>query len=235
MPKIGQYTKDKNKAVPEWEEWKKNPSEENLGILMKKQEPTIKSALRSFGGDDPGLGIRAKIIAKEAFKDYDPSKGAALNTHLYHRLQRLQRYRAERSSAIHIPENTRLDAGHIKRFEEQYVTDHGRDPSDAEIADALQMSQKRLQRARGIGEVSGSQMTGEKGDIPGQDRDYQSIWADYVYHDLSDIDKKIYEWVTGKNGQKRIPKSEIARRLKISPAAVSQRVGRIANKIQEGM
>lgn len=235
MPRIGQYTQDKNKALPEWETWKSDPSEENLGALLKTQEPIIKSALRSFGGDDPKLKTRAKILAKQALEDYDPAKGAALNTHLHHRLQRLHRYRAERSSAIHIPENTRLDAFAIKKFNEQYVTDHGIDPSDEHVSDSLEMSMKRIGRARGIGEASGSQLTSEKGDLVSEERDYSKIWAEYVYHDLGEKDKKIYEWVTGHNGNKRLPKAEIAKRLGISAAAVSQRVGRIANKIQEGL
>lgn len=235
MPGIGQYTRDKNKAIPEWDAWKKNPSDENFNNLFKKVEPVVNSAMRSFGGDDPRLRTRAKIITAKAFNDYDPNKGAALNTHVYNRLQRLQRFRAERSSATHIPENTRLDAASVKRFQEQYVTDHGVDPSDAKISDAIGISMGRISRARGLGEASGSQMTSKKGDVPGQDRNFDKIWADYVYHDLGEKDKKIYEWTTGRNGNKVLQKSEIAKRLGISAAAVSQRVGRIANKLQEGL
>lgn len=235
MAKIGQYTMDKNKAVPEWEAWKAKPDDETFNALFKKVEPVVNSAMRSFAGDDPRLKTRAKIITAQAFDNYDPSKGAALNTHVYNQLQRLHRYRAERSSAIHIPENTRLDAGNISRYVQEYQDEHGIEPSDNHLADALEISMGRIKRARAIGEASSSQMQSEKGDIPGKPRDFSAIWSDYVYHDLPEKDKKIYEWVTGYNGHKRLPKSEIARRMGISQAAVSQRVGRIANKLQEGL
>jgi DNA-binding NarL/FixJ family response regulator len=95
------------------------------------------------------------------------------------------------------------------------------------------MSNKRVIKARRNMEGSVSQSLSEKGDLPGQQRDPQTVWMDYVYHDLSPSNRKIFEWTTGYNNTKRIPKKDIAAHLKISPAAVSMRVTGITKKLQQ--
>ena len=60
------------------------------------------------------------------------------------------------------------------------------------------------------------------------------MWSDYVYYDLDPIDKKIFEWTTGYAGSKIIPKGEVAKKLRITPAAVSLRINKIVKKLEEG-
>jgi DNA-directed RNA polymerase specialized sigma subunit len=60
------------------------------------------------------------------------------------------------------------------------------------------------------------------------------IWLEYVHHDLDPIDKKILEWKTGMYGKQVLSTNEIARRLNITPSAVSQRAAKIAMKIEAG-
>ena len=68
--------------------------------------------------------------------------------------------------------------------------------------------------------------TVEKGDtlLQGEVDENEDPWRDYVYHDLDTKSRKIFEWTTGYGGTKILPKQEIARRLKITPAAVSSRI-----------
>ena len=61
----------------------------------------------------------------------------------------------------------------------------------------------------------------------------EDVWMEYVHHDAAPIDQKILEWKTGFNGKAIIPTLEIARRLKISPSAVSQRAARLAKRMNE--
>ena len=68
-----------------------------------------------------------------------------------------------------------------------------------------------------------------------QQPDKEAIWADYVYYDLDPIDQKIFEWRTGRNGQKVLTVTEIAKRLKMSPASVSQRAKRISQLLASGV
>jgi DNA-directed RNA polymerase specialized sigma subunit len=238
MPaQIGSYTKSKLTPPESYVKWQQDPSEENHTLVLNSLKPTISSAVFSFAAGDQTLVPRATILASEALNTYDPKKGASLNTHVYNRLRRLQRFSAQRRQAVHIPENVRLDNGAVYRFTESWKEKHGVEPTVAQITDGTGLSVRRITKARGSGgERAQSQLTGEKGDLlVSKARSPQQIWADYVYHDLSDKDKKVFEWATGYGGSKILPKKEIAKNLGISAAAVSARVTKISHRLQEGM
>ena len=55
-----------------------------------------------------------------------------------------------------------------------------------------------------------------------------------IYDELDETDKLIYEWSTGYGKGVTLSNAEIARRLNISPAAVSQRLNKISKKFVEG-
>lgn len=60
------------------------------------------------GGISDKLRVPAANLALHAAKGYDGSKGAGASTYIFHALKRLNRVSAQRSSILHIPENTRL-------------------------------------------------------------------------------------------------------------------------------
>jgi hypothetical protein len=234
-PKTSFAQHSRNKGVPpaQYTAWKDDPSDENYGALMKYLEPTISSGLKSYAQGDQSLKVRAQILATHAVRSWDPSKGAAIRTHVFNNLKGLQRFRNQRSSAVHVPESVRGDAVKVKQWARNFESEKGYEPSDIEVADALSMSLKRIRKAR-HGELPMSRGISESGDSTvTQARDPYTIWTDYVYHDLSPTNRKVFEWTTGYGGATVIPKREIARRLKISPAAVSMRVNTIQRRLQE--
>jgi DNA-directed RNA polymerase specialized sigma subunit len=237
MPtQIGSYTKKKSTPPDDYVSWKKDPSEENYTKVLSSLKPTINSALYSFASGDQTLMPRAYILAGEALGSYDATKGASLNTHVYNRLRRLNRFSAQRRQAVHIPENVRMDSGLLHRYTQTYQEKHGREPTVQQLVDGTGLSVRRITKARGGREHTESQRTGEKGDLlTYTKRSPVQVWADYVYHDLSDTDKKVFEWATGYGGSKILPKKEIAKNLGITGAAVSARVTKITNRLQEGM
>ena len=235
MARIGDYTKKKTEVPASFTDWQAHPDDQTLSALFKDTEPVMTAALRSFGGSNEALKTRAKILAVEAFKSFDPTKGATLSTHLYNNLKSLNRYRAERDTAIHIPENIRLNAENVRRFQAEYREKNNEDPSDVEISDGLGISLKSVAKTRESGELPGSMMETEKGDLPGKPRDPQQVWMDYVYHDMDDKNRKIFQWTTGYRNSQMLAKKEIAKRLGISPAAVSLRINKIIPLLQDGL
>lgn len=226
----------KQKKAPEdWERWQKDPTEENFSRIMTALEPTIDNALFSFGQGDENLRMRANIIAAKAIRSFDPKKKVQLKTHVYNNLKGLQRVRAERSRMVHVPENQRLDQYNIFKYKRDYKERFGVEPSIVQIQDDLGMSRGRVMRAEGLKpETATGQVESEKGDVLVSPRTSNNIWLDYVYHDLDEIGRKILEWTTGYNSQPVLKKTEIARRLKMSPAAVSKRISGILKKVEEG-
>lgn len=229
------YRTSKKNDYQLYKDWKDNPSDNTLTPVLEYLKPTINTALTSFTGGDRSLRTRAYILATDAIKTYDPDKGASLKTHVYNNLRRLYRYKADRSQVVHIPENVRLEAVRIHNFVTDFKDKEGREPTVTEITDGTGLSRKKIQKA-GLyrSEQPQSMFIGETGDtLISKERDPMSVWIDYVYYDLNPQNKKIYEWTTGYGGNKVLPKQEIAKRLKISPSAVSSRINTIMNKMQE--
>lgn len=221
--------------------WKQKPTPENMGSLLEKAGPTIDSALRSYAGGNPALKARAKKLAIEAFKTYDPKRGAKISTHLMTQLQPLTRQAREFSQVTKTPERVSADLYKMKQAELEHFDQHARPPSDKELADRSGLSVRRLGKLRryNLGEVSESGLTemdeGEQATMyPGVNKlDPHAVWLEYVHHDLAPIDQKILEWRTGFNGNEVLPNNEIAKRLKLSPGAISQRAAKIAQKLSE--
>jgi DNA-directed RNA polymerase specialized sigma subunit len=112
---------------------------------------------------------------------------------------------------------------------------HGEDPTNTQLADILGISEKQIRKADSYNHaVSSSTFTSEKGDsMQETDRNYFNIWVDYVYNDMDDKDKKIFERVSGYNNSAIKPKQDIAKELKMTPAAVSYRINNITSKLEE--
>jgi DNA-directed RNA polymerase specialized sigma subunit len=58
-------------------------------------------------------------------------------------------------------------------------------------------------------------------------------WLEFVYGDLSPTDKLIMDMTLGRNGRRRTSTQEIAKRLNITPGAVSQRASKIQTMIDQ--
>jgi len=213
--------------------WQTSQDPVDYEPIMKALAPTVSSALTSFGGGNQKFKVRAHVLAQEAVRSFDPSKGAALPTHVYNNLQTLQREADKRLYAIHVPERTLLDAGRVRRFSAEWMDAHDTEPSIQAIAEGLSINPNRVQAALfGRRETKESKAMSDHGDLAATSaRSPEDLWADVVYFDLDETNKKVFEWVTGYRGAPMIPKTEIARKLKITPAAVSSRLNTIKSKL----
>ena len=222
-----------------YEQWNKQRSTAGMRDLLSAAKPVLSKALVSYGGNDKMLMARAKRLAINAFKKYDSTKGTKLRTYLYIQLQPLQREYMKRAAPVSIPERVQLDQYKLNRAEQEIRDMKGRDPGDDEIAEKTGLSPKRIAHIRTFakGLVSEGQILepGAGGKLPGTEGiTAEDIWIEYVHHDLDPIDKKILEWKTGLYGKQILSTNEIARRLKVTPGAISQRASKIAMKIEEG-
>ena len=223
----------------EYEYWKKNQEPANMDRLLRAAKPAISKALTSFAGGYKAMTARAKRLAIEAFKSYNPTRGAKLSTHLYIRLQPLQREYTERSSALAIPERVQLERHRLEQSERALSEELGREVYDSELAEYTGFSPKRMAHIRSFarGRLATSQLKTSEGEpmqLATEEVTPEDIWFEYVHYDLDPVDKKIIEWKTGMFNKRMLSTNEIARRLKITPSAVSQRAAKIALKLEEG-
>jgi DNA-directed RNA polymerase specialized sigma subunit len=175
------------------------------------------------------------ILAADAFKRYEPKAGAALTTFAHSHLRQLSRVRNERAFVRDIPASVHADARMLQRLRSEYEQQYGQEASFGWLKDNSGMSDKRLQKAMQVfAEVGEAKtMPGEAFQAGAVKDDGMRLWEDAVYADLDERGKKIYEWVSGYRGVKKLPKQEIARRLRISPAAVSSRLTTIQKQLGE--
>lgn len=222
--------------APAFNAWKAGPSPATNSALLTAVKPIIDTTLRQYSGGNPSpsLKSRAKILALNSFKTYDPTKGR-LRTHLYSHMQGLQRINAQEQNIISIPERVALDYGHVQEASNALRDRLGRDASNAEISNHTGLSQKRLAYIRQsnlpVSEGAATQIDaeGDQADpavsMPG--RNDGRAWEDFVYYDLGQTDQVIMDYVLGRHGMAKLQVNQIAGKLGITPSAVSQRTAKI--------
>lgn len=203
---------------------------------LKSVEPTVTKAINAYAGGDPSYRTQARIYAIEAGKSFDPNKGASLETHVYGQLRRLQRLSAQRGNLTRLSENVAQERSVVQRAIRELTADLGEDPTTEQIADRVGMSRRRVDALMNYKPVvPDSVAVSPEGDsLAAYDEEKTlRLYDNVIYDELDDIDKRIYEWSTGYGKGERLSGTEMARRLKISPAAVSKRYAKIAKKFAE--
>lgn len=228
-----------------YSQWKTTHTPETNTAVLKTLQPVIDTAVMSYAGQaaSPTIRARAKLMALKALDTYDPNKGN-VRTHLLSQLQSLRRLSAQTQNIISIPEQVSLDYSHLNESENELRDRLGRDPSDDELADDTGLSVRRIRKVRAFNQPVAEGMTVRDvgpddaygGDtaslIPGTTRTADA-WFNFVYEDLNPIDKLIADMTLGRHGRKKTSTQEIARRLNITPGAVSQRAAKIQSMLDK--
>lgn len=232
--------KDKNRDKL-FDQWQADQSGPNLRAIVKQLEPTINSAVSQYVGKSvsPTVQQRARLLAADAVKTYDPTRGAQLSTHVHNQLRRLQRMAPGISDPFAPPEHFRRQQMEIQNANSQLEETLGREVTDEEIAELTGIPSRRVSKVRTrmraripISTYEDMEDNDDDApDIPGSEHTQYDDWVDAVYHDLGPVDRLIMMYRTGYRGADMLGNSEIASRLRISPSAVSQRARRIQERL----
>lgn len=233
----------KQEQLPEYESWVKSQDPKTLRTVVEKLDPVIQSVTKQYGGRNPSptLYHRARLIAADAVRSYDPKKGSSLKTHIANQLRRLQRMAPQITDPLSPPERFNAQQIEIKSATDELTDILGREPTDEEIADTTDIPLKRVikvrtrMRARLPSSVyeESTDDDDEMADIVGSSYSPEDEWYDAVYSDLGPIDRLIMMHRTGYRGATVLPNSVIAQKLRLSPAAISQRASRIQNRLDQ--
>jgi len=227
----------------EYDAWQQQPSKTTTGALLRKVEPVISNALRSYGNvqASPTLRSRARRLAVDAFSSYDPARGS-LRSHLLSRLQRLRRVAGQERQIIRVPEQVTLDQMRTGEAAAELEDRLGRQPSDAELADYTGLSVRRLGHIRrGLQPVAegtlAQAVSAEQSSYdpairaPAPTNDIGA--AEFIYDDLDPVNQFILERTLGLHGHPRMPAVAIAKELRLTPGAVSHRMRQIQQQLDE--
>lgn len=237
----GANTQSTDSITTAFHAWKKQDSPVTRKALLQASQPVIDSAVYSYAGKNasPAIKSQAKLLALDAMRSYDPNKGPA-KTHILSQLRRLQRLSAQSQQIISVPERILMDKQHLRETEENLQDQLGRDPSDAEIADAAGLSLKRIAYIRSAKmPINTGNMMDEAGEVyspasslPGQ-TPADDVWTEMVYNDADPVSQTIMDYTLGLHGSPVYGNAEIARRLGLTPGAISQRKARIQALLDE--
>lgn len=225
----------------EYQTWRTDPSQPNTARLLKAMDPTISRAARANAGTvNPLLYGRARAMALQAVKSYDPGRGAKLQSHIFNAMQGLKRYSGQVAAGARVPERVVLDRNAMKAAANDLADELGREPTDDELAERTGFSHKRIRHVRRFASPMAEGVfstMGEDGEPfdPGVMRSNQRVVLQAVYDDLPALDKKVFEWSLGFNGNPVLQNQMIASKLGRSPGWVSQRKLLIQKQINTAM
>lgn len=225
-------------------EWQKAQTPEMNTKLLGTIQPIIDTAVGSYAGQSasPTIKNKARLMALKAMQSYDPTRGN-VKTHLLSQMQGLRRLAAKEQNIISIPEQVGLDFQRLSAAENELRDSLSRDPTDDELADMTGLSTRRIKKIRHFHQPISEGMTARQNDNSEDTTNTEvasslpnatnavDAWLDFVYGDLSPVDKLIMDMTLGRNGRRAASTQDIARRLNITPGAVSQRAAKIQNMI----
>lgn len=217
--------------------WQKKPTEADTAYLLKKMKPTINSAMTSYApGHAKDLAIKAANLTLQALKTFDADRGVDPTTYVFHNLKRLNRFANRRANIIPISEKASQEYNFLQQVRQEFIDTFDREPSDMELADRTGYSLKKVTKI-----MNGNPVTSETSTINPETNNSTQFSSDiseddyfeYVYRSVGPIDQKIMEWSTGAHGRPVLSSKEIAAKLHVTPAAISQRRTKILNMLSE--
>lgn len=212
-------------------EWQKKKTPELTAEVLSRFKPTISSAINSYApGTGNSLDVKAANITLDALSKYDSSVGTDPTTFVFHNLKRLHRVNAQRSNIIPIPEQTALEQKKLKEVASAFEVDNDREPTLEELANLSGFNTKKVDKLLNIGGTinDSSTLSEESRSSTFSMKDLtDDDYFEYVYVSVSPTDQKIMEWSSGLHGKPVLSNNQIAAKLKISAAAVSQRKAKL--------
>jgi DNA-directed RNA polymerase specialized sigma subunit len=225
-------------AAPDYQSaystWAADPSPGNASTLLTHLDPIIGSSINRYAGkDDPLIRGRARRMAMDAIRTYDPKRGVRLTTHVTNHLMGLRRASRQQSQFLRVPERASMEQAYLQRMEAELTEDLGREPSAIELADHSGLPVHKIARLRryvpGAIESSLPEDIGTSNRFDPQDRELRI--AEILHHELPPRDQKILEWSIGLHGSPKISNQEIASKLNVTPGAISQRKAILQKKL----
>lgn len=220
---------EKDRAV--WEQWRASPTPANMDVVLRQLNPIIQQAVNRWAGTlaRPLIQIEAQRLAAEAVRSYSPVAGASLATHVVNRLRKLSRLTYSHAHAARLPEH-RFVKFHTYNLANSALTDrHGREPTVDELVDELGWSRSYLEHYQKGQRKEFLESAPTPPHFDSRPGDESLI--DYIFNDLSPMQKKIFEHTTGYGGMKVLANPKLRKKLRLTQGQLSYQKKLLINKI----
>jgi len=218
-----------------WREWKRAPNSVNLGRLLQQLNPIIQREVGRWVGTlaRPALELEAKKLAAEAIESYSPTAGAALATHVTNRLKKLSRLSYTHQNIARIPEYQTLKFRTFTDAQMELADKFGREPTADELADELRWSNAAVANFQ----TNLRREFVESGELPPHfDQSHGTGGEiDFIYHDLTPMQKKIFEHTTGYGGARVLNNPQLTEKLELTQGQLSYQKRALTNRFESLM
>lgn len=228
--------KDKDREL--WEKWNRSRSPQDLQLVVNQLGPIIAREVNRWSGSlaRPTLESKAKALAVQAIKSYNPAMGTALSTHVTNRLQKLSRTVYTHTQAARLPEHKAVAMTTFSAAHEMLRSELGRPPTALELSEHLGWSMARTSEFQKAFERKELLTSGEFNPSSFAVNDYeQDPMVDFVYHDMSPDNKLLFEHVTGYGGAKVLSNNDLMNKFQLTQGQLSYRKRKLINLVKDAM
>lgn len=176
--------------------------------------------------------IEAYKLAREAAKTYNPHSGFKFSTHLVNNLKKLSRLSTKYGNVLRVPENIQFGVNKVQKIENDLTHTLGRTPTLEELSHHSGFSPKAVTNM--LSTKKSTTGISSMFETPALFDSSNDEWIRFVYHDLPDKDKLIFEHKTGFGGKPVLGNSQIAKKLNLSSSALNNRIKLINNTLSKG-
>jgi DNA-directed RNA polymerase specialized sigma subunit len=221
-------TEVKKKDQELYEEWKRSGSSRALGDLINQLSGPIYTEVHRQSGTLPNaaLAAEAKKWAIRAIQTYDPTRGAALSTHVQSYLPKVRRMNYKYQNAARLPENLQLKYKVYDRTVQNLADKLNRDPTEEEIAQDMGWSKGQVVKFRNslyedlIESVSSKPYETTR-------FNENKILLDYIMTQLSPEEIKIWE------NAKKMSSEELAKELGVNVNRLNYMKSKLKTKVKD--
>lgn len=222
----------KQRDMELWRTWKASKAVPHLEDLMANMHPVIRKEVSRWTNIVPELVVdaEAKRLALKAFQTFDPKKGVQLSTHLVNQLQPLSRLAYARQSSLSIPEHQRLTYNRFVKAKADLEDQLGRPPTIDHLADHLGLPVPKLQQL--VANVERRELL-ESGEGPAfQRKKDDAELVELAYHDMTGLQRQIFDFRTGSHGQPELKNPDITKRLGITQGQLSYELTKVRSLLE---
>lgn len=206
----------------------------DVETLIKENKKLIDLEASRYSANLPliSVQIEAYKLAREAAKSFDPQSGNKFSTHLVNNLKKLSRLSTKYGTVVRTPENVQFGVNKLQNIHTDLTHTLGRDPTTEELSHHSGLSIKAVTGMLTTKKSS----TGMSSlfDAPTLFDSQNDEWIQFVYHDLADKDKLIFEHKTGFGGKKILSNTEIAKKLNLSTSTLNNRIKLMNTTLSKG-
>lgn len=226
-----------------YKKWSQTKSKEDFQNLYSTMKDTIEISSRkaAMGSNVPQSAhkIWAAQLFLDSLRTYNPNMGAQLKTHVSTAIGR----KANRLNYTYqdLGSKSEQRATKVGVFQAEHanlLNELGREPSMAELADRTHLGIKDVERLQKELHKNLSTNVGLDDQIA-IETSFDDEVLSYIYYELSNEQKVVYEYIYGKNGKPRLVKpngkvdyDEISKRSRMSKSKVYRIVKEIEKVLE---